>query len=392
MNQPSTDADRQPAKLRVLRLYHSGVVGPWRERDRALAREGVAVTLVAPRRWNEGGDDVLLEPAADEHVVAAGTIGRHPYRFAYDPRPLWRVLRSGPFDVIDIHEEPASLATAEILLLARLAGQRAPVCLYCAQNIEKRYPIPFRWFERIALGRARAVHTCNDAAGEILRRKGFDGIVENLGLGVDLDHFAPAAIHDPPTNPPTGPPAVRADVNRRCRVGYVGRLEVHKGVAELINAVAGLPDVQLDIVGAGPERDALARQVERLGCRDRITFEGFRPSDQIAQLYATFDLVAVPSLDTPGWIEQFGRVAVEAMASGVPVIASDSGSLAEVVGDAGILVPPDDQAALAVAIDRLARSADERLALASRARQRAERWSWPAIARRQAALYRQMTA
>ena len=72
--------------------------------------------------------------------------------------------------------------------------------------------------------------------------------------------------------------------------------------------------------------------------------------DELAGVYRRFDVVAVPSLETPSWIEQFGRVAVEAMASGVAVVASDSGSLPEVVADAGILVPPGDVGALAGAL------------------------------------------
>ena len=87
-------------------------------------------------------------PAPDEQVRAVRTFGRHPFRFAYDPVGLWRALRAGPVDVLDIHEEPASLATFEVRVLARLARVRAPVCLYSAQNLPKRYPLPFRWFER----------------------------------------------------------------------------------------------------------------------------------------------------------------------------------------------------------------------------------------------------
>ena len=175
--------------MKVLRIYHSGVVAAWRVRDTELARQGAAVTLVSPLRWNEGGEVVELDP--DPHVVPARTWGTHPFTFVYDPRPLWRALRSARWDVIDVHEEPASLAVFEVLLLARLAGRgRVPVCLYCAENTEKRYPWPFRWFERRALRRAAAVHTCNDEAGRILRRKGFSGRIVNLGLGVDVDRFA----------------------------------------------------------------------------------------------------------------------------------------------------------------------------------------------------------
>ena len=365
----------------MLRVYHSGVVGAWRRRDRALADEGIDVTLVSARRWNEGGQVVTLEPEPGEEVVAAATLGRHPYRFAFDPRPLWGALRGGRFDVIDIHEEPASLATAEVLALARLAGARAPVCLYSAQNIAKRYPVPFRWLEAVALRRAAAVHTCNEAAGAVLRDKGFRGIVENLGLGID-----PAAF-DPVVDP--GDPG---SAGGRLRVGYVGRLEAHKGVAELINAVAARPELTLAVVGDGPERPALETRVVRLGLSDRIEFSGFRPTEALPRLYATFDVLAVPSLETPGWIEQFGRVAVEAMAAGVPVVASASGSLTEVVGDAGVLVPPGDERALAAALAHLAAHPDERRRLAADATAHAARWSWPTIARRQAALYRQVAS
>ena len=99
-------------------------------------------------------------------------------------------------------------------------------------------------------------------------------------------------------------------------------------------------------------------------------------------------MVAVPSLETPSWIEQFGRVAVEAMASGVAVVASDSGSLPEVVAEAGILVPPDDVGALAAALGRLRDRPGERARLAGAGRRRAARYGWDQVAARQLELYR----
>jgi glycosyltransferase involved in cell wall biosynthesis len=376
----------------VLRVSHSAVVSAWRRRERELIALGTDLRLVTARAWDEGGRVVPLLPTDDTFVVGAATVGTHPYRFAYDPRPIWRELRRAravPLDILDVHEEPASLAAFEVYVLARLAGHRPALGLYAAQNITKRFPPPFRWFERFLLRRAAAVHTCNEAAGQVLRGKGFSGTLCNLGLGVDLERFtAPPTASipdsrdgtDDPPAPGTGP----------VRVGYVGRLEAHKGVSVLIEAVAATPGVTLEIVGDGPERDALVRLVDRLGLAERVHVTGPVDHDDLPARYRRFDVVVVPSLTTPSWIEQFGRVAVEAMASGVAVVASDSGSLPEVLGDAGVLVPPADVPALAAALARLRDQPDERARLGRAGRERAHRYSWPAIAARQLALYETM--
>lgn len=368
--------------MRVLRISHSAVVADWRRRERHLLALGDDLRLVTARSWNEGGHLVRLEPTTDAFVVGAATLGGHPFRFLFDPRPIWRELRrrpADPIDILDIHEEPASLAAIEVRLLARLARRRPAVMLYSAQNIAKRYPPPFRWFERYQLRRAAAVHTCNDAAGQVLRGKGFSGTVCNLGLGVDLDHFR-AADDLPVDRDDGGPPGPM-------RVGYVGRLEPHKGVAVLVEAVADTPGVELEIVGDGPERAELRTRIERLGVGDRVRLEGPCEHDRLPDRYRRFDVVVVPSLTTASWIEQFGRVAVEAMACGVPVIASDSGSLPEVIGDAGILVPPGEPDELVRALNLLRDRPAERRRLARAGRQRAERYSWASIASRHDALY-----
>jgi glycosyltransferase involved in cell wall biosynthesis len=303
------------------------------------------------------------------------TFGTHPNLFAYDPVALWRALRLVEYDLLDVHEEPVSIAAFETVLLARFAGVRAPFCLYSAQNIEKRYPMPFRWMERVALRHATAVHTCNEEAARILRRKGFRGFLRNLGLGVDVDRFSPADDRH------------RSEV---LRVGFVGRIEARKGVHVLVDAVARIPNATLVLVGDGPEVPAVNAQILRLRMGDRAHLAGYSKQDDLPARYRSFDVVAVPSLETPGWIEQFGRVAAEAMASGVPVVASRSGSLPEVVGNAGILVAPGDVAQLADALRRLADDPGERRRLGREARERAQRWSWRNIAAEQASLYRAM--
>ena len=285
------------------------------------------------------------------------------------------------------------------MVLARLAGQRAPVCLYGAQNIEKRFPPPFRWIERATLRRAAGVHTCNEEAGAILRRKGFSGRIRDLGLGVDLVRFAPPDdsiddssddSSDDSIDGAAGPAGDGSASGDGCalRVGYVGRLEPHKGVEVLVAAVAATPGTELEIVGGGPSHAAVVDAVERSGASGRVRLSGFVDPDQLAGIYRRFDVVAVPSLETPSWIEQFGRVALEAMASGVAVVVSDSGSLPEVVADAGLLVPPGDVDALAAALARLRDQPEERARLAGAGRRRAARYGWDQVAARQIDLYR----
>ena len=104
----------------------------------------------------------------------------------------------------------------------------------------------------------------------------------------------------------------------------MGRLQARKGVLELIEAVARVDGVDVTFVGDGPDRAALEARIAALGCADRARIVGYVEHDALPELYRSFDVVAVPSLETPVWVEQFGRVAVEAMAAGVPVVASDS--------------------------------------------------------------------
>jgi glycosyltransferase involved in cell wall biosynthesis len=148
-------------------------------------------------------------------------------------------------------------------------------------------------------------------------------------------------------------------------VGGIGRLHDQKGWDILCDAAAlvhdRIPTAEFVVVGTGPELTALQRH----GTRSDVRFVGYR--EDAASLLPLFDVVVVPSR-----YEGFGLAAAEAMLLGVPVVASRTGGLEEVVGDSGILVPPGDAAALAAAIAELHddRPRRERLAAGGRGRAR----------------------
>ncbi len=387
--------------MRVLRVSHSAVVDEWRGRERAIAALGVDVDLLSAARWHAGGTPVTLEPRHGERVVGVRTLGRHPALFAYDPRPIVRALREH-WDVLDLHEEPFALATAEILLLRAFSrrNRRTPVVLYTAQNLRKRYPVPFRWFERRALREASGISACNAEAARIVEEKGFAGRARVIPLGVDTGRFRPADVAadaagrlpaDSPSIAETGDTTDAAAAalgagGSPIMVGFLGRLVPEKGLLVLLDAIGRNRSLHLRIGGSGPLVDDLRRRASAAGVADRVELVGPVDPDDVVDFYRGLDVLAVPSLPTPSWTEQFGRVAVEAMACGVPVVSSDGGALPDVVGGAGIVVPAGDASALAGALaDAGGTRAPE---LRASGLVRAAECSWEAVGRDYVELYR----
>ncbi|HSG88551.1 MAG TPA: glycosyltransferase family 4 protein [Pseudomonadales bacterium] len=161
-----------------------------------------------------------------------------------------------------------------------------------------------------------------------------------------------------------------------------------KGLVYLLEALKQLeddhPDLRLLVIGRPREDGETLRRIRRLGLGDRVEFRHGLTREEIVQHYAEATLAVVPSL-----YEGFGLPAGEAMACGVPVVSTRGGALAEVVGDAGALVPPADAEALRSTIDGLLRSPQARAELGQRGRRRVlERFSWRVTAERMADYYR----
>ena len=170
-------------------------------------------------------------------------------------------------------------------------------------------------------------------------------------------------------------------------VGFMGRLADQKGVDVLLRALTELPDASCVVVGDGPLRAEVDRLIDDLGLNGRVIMAGWRQDFQ--NLLATFDVLAVPSL-----FEGLPLVVLEAMFAGVPVVASDVGSLSEALEDgvSGLLVPPGDVDALRAALARLLADDDLRRRIGERGREVASsRFSLQAMATAYESLYAEVT-
>ncbi|NTU80748.1 MAG: glycosyltransferase family 4 protein [Chloroflexales bacterium] len=169
-------------------------------------------------------------------------------------------------------------------------------------------------------------------------------------------------------------------------VFYVGTLEPRKNLTTLLEAyaeVARRHDVPL-LVGGGKGwlYDAVFKRLEELGLRERVRFVGYIEEDELPLWYAAATVFVFPSI-----YEGFGMPPLEAMACGTPVVTSNSSSLPEVVGEAGLMVSPYDPAAFAEAIDRVLGDADLRHELRARGLARARSFDWRVTAERTLAAY-----
>jgi glycogen synthase len=229
--------------------------------------------------------------------------------------------------------------------------------------------------ERRAVAAADAVITLTSSAARRLRAK---------GVPADRVHVIPSG-YDPGLFEMREPDPF-PDVPRP-RIAYVGRLAVQKNVSVLIEALARhrVP-ASLLVVGDGPQRAALERRAR--GIRNHVRFTGFVPHARIPAVLRHADVLVLPSA-----YEELGSVLVEAMAVGLPVVASAVGGIPDLVraGYNGLLVEPGNPDALARAIGGLFADPGTAARLAAAGRRTAQDYAWPALAERVVDVYDQVT-
>ena len=355
------------------------------------------VALVCPYAWDDpGGVQVHVGELAlrlaerGHHVIALAPVRDHvdarwvvpvgrpvdiPYNASnapIDPRPWSRrrvrtVLdRFGP-DVVHVHE-PLTPSTS---MWATLVSPMPVVATFHSGASRSRlFDLAAPALRRVA--RRLAVQIAVSEAAASFARDRIGGAFEIVPNGVDVARFADA---------------VPADVGPGTKLLFVGRLDERKGFPTAVDAFERMaldrPELRLVVVGDGPDRGAADRLAPAV--RERVTFLGTVPNRDLPPVHAACDLYLGPSVGG----ESFGIVLVEAMAAGLPVVASDVPGYDEVIRDGvdGLLVAPRDPAAFAEAAGRVLDDPALAGRLAQAGRARAVAFDWGPVTERLEGLY-----
>jgi glycosyltransferase involved in cell wall biosynthesis len=359
--------------MKVLMVSKACVVGAYQKKLEELAAlPGVELTVVVPPYWRDERGVIRLErryTTGYELVVSPMAFNGHFHLHFYPG--LLRVIRRVRPDLVHIDEEPYNLATFQGVLLA--GWVRARTVIFTWQNILRHYPPPFSLMEDHNLRHADALIAGTNEAAAVWRNKGYRGPIHAIPqFGVDPDFFQSL---ERPTRTSKLSLLQRRATRKPSQIGfvigYVGRLVAEKGIEVLLKAVAGLSGPwQLRILGSGPDLERLEKMAQWLGIYPRVLFDRPIPSTQMPYYFSGLDALVLPSVTRPNWKEQFGRVLIEAMACGVPVVGARCGAIPDVIADAGLTFAEGDVADLSSQLTLLMNDIDRRKQIAELGRTR----------------------
>lgn len=373
--------------MKILVVDHHAVRAEGRELYRRLqATNDLQLAVLAPRVWREQGLVTRCQPeestlrVVPSSVAFSGKTHRNLYA------RLGMALRSVQPDILLVNSEPEGFLALQAVTLCRMMRMRSALVFTTWRNLPygrggEPFPVRAPWLsekiESVVLPRTTHIIAHSPSSPGVFRKMGF-GAVTYIPPWIDTTQFHPP-----------GPGLRASDI---LRVGYVGRLVPEKGVDLLLRAVEDSPSsVHLTIVGAGPMQAAIDQRAAERGLHGRVRVLGPVPHERMPEVMSGIDVLVLASVARPGWREQFGRVLIEAMASGVVVVGSESGDIPHVIGDAGLVVPEGDIRALHDALVSLVESPALRESLKTAGLRRVEEeFSLSVIAKRYEDLFRSL--
>ncbi len=279
----------------------------------------------------------------------------------FSPRLLHdiRVIRP---DILHIFEEISGMIAFQTVLFRNLCGLKSRIFVYSAENIPGNVHPLFRLPMAYVIRQAEQAFVCSSGVKDTLQQEGLTKPITVFPLGVNHRMFRKLCVDDL---------KARLGLDGKFVIGYCGRLLESKGIFLLVEMMRSLPEqAHLLVVGSGEAEQGFRTRVAEQGVAHRVHLAGNIEYEKLPAYLNCMDIGIVPSQTTPRWKEQFGRAVIELMSCEVPVIGSDSGSIPEVIGEAGRIFPEHDLQACLAHINALLFSPQEceRLGAAGRKR------------------------
>lgn len=342
--------------MRILVASHSYIVNLNCEKLRALAHlePEIEVTVVVPRRWRPGGvQNQLIETQPRQEgsfrVVPVSNFSENNQgllTFGADIIPLLRQFQP---HIIQVEQGAKAVGYAQLITLNKLIGLKAKNLFFTWWNLPYDLKFPVSLLEAYNLRNTHGLIVGNQDAKEVLRQHGYQQpAIVMPQLGVDESRFFPRSQ-----------PELKRQLDIQPDdfvVGFVGRFVEEKGLLTLGKALSGLNEHPWKwlLLGRGSLQSVLIEKVAEWGIKDRMIWVESVPHEEVPRYINLMNTLVLPSetndqfktLTATGWKEQFGHVLIEAMASKVPVIGSDSGEIPYVIENAGLVFPERNVSAL----------------------------------------------
>lgn len=309
--------------MKILVIGHSLVIDSNRKFWSVMARTQEAdVTLVIPHQWKSNLINQITYSYNSETDASLNNITL-PVRFKGNASfyffvffKLYQILNAKKYDAIIVTQETWSLSAFQVGLLKYFSkNKKANAYLSICQNIKKNKLRFLHPFERLVTSFYHKMFYCDSSICDVLTWKKIKNPTLYWPFSYDEELYQKTISLNPSP----------------LRLGYLGRLSHEKGIQTLLEAFTLLRKkmpIELVIAGNGPLKAELAGE--------GIRFLGTIPHSKAHLFYKDIDLFILPSLTTSFWKEQFGRVIIEAVASGKAVIGSNSGAIPEVLAQIGL--------------------------------------------------------
>jgi L-malate glycosyltransferase len=391
--------------MKILVASHTYIVDLNCEKLRQLSQlqDDIEVAVIVPKLWRPGGvQNKIIESVAkiepNFQIVPINNFSNNNQGLLSFKTEILRFLKQFKPDIIQVEQGAKSLGYAQLITLNKLFNIKAKNVFFTWWNLPYKNKFPISLLEKYNLSNTHGLISGNQDGVDILRKHGYSNKAIVLPqLGVDETLFVPRKRSQ-----------ISATINHNLRlnserftIGFVGRFVAEKGILTLIKALAKLKDLswQLLLLGRGFLKEEIEKTAGEIEIQDRLTIVESVPHNEVPYYINLMDTLVLPSETTSqfktltaiGWKEQFGHVLIEAMASQVTVIGSNSGEIPNVISDAGLIFPERDIDALSNYLRKLIEQPLLNRELAHKGYQRAiKKYTNKALAQEQFRFYQEL--